>query len=181
MFTTYRLPDALPGEKVIKVVHRDVFIALKRIIFFILLLAIPIIIIVMLNSLFPSLVEITWAWPLLLVCASAYLLFVWLLFFFSLLDYFLDVWIITDNRVIDVRQDGFFSRSISEVRLDKIQDISSQTAGFIETFLKFGNVILQTASERSAIFFEEINDPENIRDILVKLVDKEHEKHNIKV
>lgn len=175
MFSTYRLPDALPGEKVINVVHRDAFVAVKRVLFFILLLALPLALVLMLRNLFPSLLDIIWVWPLLLVLASAYLFFVWLLFFFSLLDYFLDVWVITDNRIINIRQDGFFSRSISEVRLDKVQDISSQTHGFVETLLGFGNVIVQTASEKNALFFEEVSHPEKIRDILVKLIDKKHE------
>lgn len=177
MFATYHLSDALPEEKIIAVVHRDVFIAIKRIVFFVLLLALPIVLIYMLRLLFPNLIEIAWAWPLLLILASSYLLFIWLLFFFSLLDYSLDVWIITDIRIVDVRQDGLFSRSIAEVRLDKIQDISSQANGFFQTFLKYGNVIVQTASERNVLIFEEVDNPENIRDILVKLVDKEHVEH----
>jgi hypothetical protein len=176
MLATYRLPDPLAGEKVISVVHRDAFIAVKQTLFFILLLALPIIVFIMLNSFFPNLTGIIWLWPILLISASAYLLFIWLLFFFSLVDYFLDVWIITDIRVIDVRQNGFFSRSIFEVRLDHIQDVSSQTKGFWQTVLKFGNVIVQTASETNPIIFEQVAKPESIRDTLVKLTDKEHIK-----
>lgn len=176
MFSTYRLADALPGEKVINVIHRDAFIALKRVLFFIFLLIIPIVIILMINNLFPSIMEIVWVWPLLLICSSSYLLFVWLLFFFSLIDYFLDVWIITNTRIVDVRQNGLFSRSVSEVRLDKIQDISSNISGFFETFLKFGNVMVQTASEKNAISFEQVANPDKIRDLLVRLTAEEHNK-----
>ena len=172
MLHIYRLPDALPGEQVISIVHRDAFIAVKRVIFFFLLLALPIVVIAMILFLFPALLETLWLWPLTLLIASAYLFFVWLLFFFSLVDYFLDVWIITDRRVIDVRQNGFFSRSISELKLDKIQDISSDTQGFFPTVLKYGNVIVQSASEQNKLFFEEVPNPEDIRDKLMKLTDK---------
>jgi hypothetical protein len=130
MLAVYHLPDALPGEKVITVVHRDAFIAVKRVVFFVLLLTLPVILLMGIATLFPSLGERVWLWPSLLLAVSAYVFFVWLLFFFSLVDFILDVWIITDQRIIDVRQNGFFSRSVSEVRLSRIQDISSEIHGF---------------------------------------------------
>ncbi len=85
----------------------------------------------------------------------------------------MDVWIITDVRVVDVKQEGLFSRSISEVRLDRIQDISSNTSGFFQTFLKYGNVTVQTASENNKLFFEEIPRPDHVRDVLVDLTHKD--------
>ncbi|MCX6792575.1 MAG: PH domain-containing protein [Candidatus Falkowbacteria bacterium] len=179
MFATYRLPDAMPGEKVVTVIHCDAFVAVKRVLFFIFLIAIPVALIAMIRLLFPNAGETIWFWPLLLVLTSSYLLFVWLLFFYSLIDYFLDVWIITNIRIIDVRQDGLFSRTIAEVRLDKIQDVSSEISGFFETFLGYGNVVVQTASEKNALFFEEVSNPDNIRDILVRLTSKEHTQANL--
>ncbi len=176
MLSTYRLPDALPGEKVKTVIHRDAIIAVKRVLFFALLLALPVIVIAMVNSLFPALINVVWAWPLLLLVSSAYVLFVWLLFFFSLLDYFLDVWIITDRRIIDIRQNGFFSRSISEMHLSRVQDISSETHGFFPTVFRYGNVVIQTAGEQTKLFFEEVNHPEHIRDMLMKLVAENNDK-----
>lgn len=176
MFSTYRLSDAFPGEKVIAVVHRDAFVAVRRVIFFVLLLALPLAVVAMVNFLFPALLEKIWLLPALLLCSSAYLLFIWLLFFFSLLDYFLDVWIITNLRIVDVRQDGFFSRSISEVRLEWIQDISSEINGFLATVLKYGNVSVRTAGDHTPLFFQEISNPEHIRDLLMELLNKEEIK-----
>ncbi len=180
MLSVYRLAGPLAGEKVISVIHRDAFIAVKRVVFFVLLLALPIIVLIMINILFPVLSEQEWIWPAVVIAASAYVFFIWLLFFFSLIDYFLDVWIITDQRIIDIRQKGFFSRSISEVRLNRIQDVSSESAGFLPTVLHFGNVIVQTASENSKLFFEEVANPEHIRDMLMRLTHerKDTEQHS---
>ncbi len=177
MLSTYHLTDHLPGEKVIAVFHRDAFIAVKRVIFFGLLLLLPIIVIGMINFLFPELAGMAWVFPALLLVGSAYMFFVWLLFFFSLIDYFLDVWIVTDQRIIDIHQAGFFSRSVSEVKLSRVQDISSEIEGFWPTMLKYGNVIVQTASEQSKLFFEEVPKPDHIRDLLVKLT-SEHKPVN---
>jgi uncharacterized membrane protein YdbT with pleckstrin-like domain len=176
MFSGYNLADILPGEKVTTIVHRDFFVAIRRIIFFILLLAIPIVLIIMVNFLFPVLLERVWLWPVLLLSSSAYLLFIWLLFFFSLLDYALDIWIITNIRVIDVHQDGFFSRSTAEIRLEWIQDISSDSNGFFATIFRYGNLNVQTASEHNSLIFEQIPNPEHIRDLLMESVNKEESK-----
>lgn len=177
MFSTYRLADAFPGEKVISVVHRDAFVAVRRVVFFVLLLAMPILVILMINSLFPVLLNNAWLWPILLLTSSAYLFFVWLLFFFSLLDYFLDVWIITNLRIIDVRQDGFFSRAISEVRLEWIQDIASEINGFFPTILGYGSVAVRTAGDHAPLYFQEISHPEHIRDLLMEALNKEEIKN----
>ena len=82
---------------------------------------------------------------------------------------------ITDSRVIEVHQDGFFSRSISEVPLSQIQDIKSEISGFLQTLLKYGNVVVQTASERNALFFEEVSHPDKIRDTLMRLAHQKNE------
>jgi hypothetical protein len=113
--------------------------------------------------------ETDWLEIVLVLGLSVYLLFIWLLFFFSIIDYLLDLWVITDRRIIDIRQNGFFSRTISEQMLSKIQDISSDTHGFWQTIWKYGDLTVQNAGEKNQLYFEEISDPEEVRDMLVKI------------
>ncbi len=61
--------------------------------------------------------------------------------------YYLDTWIITDQRLIDIDQHGLFRRDISEIPLERIQNISIEIPGFIATVLHFGNLKIQTAGE----------------------------------
>ena len=42
----------------------------------------------------------------------AYLLMLWQSFFRGLMDYYLDTWIITDHRVIDIHQIGLFKETL---------------------------------------------------------------------
>ncbi len=169
MLHLYRLPHPMPGEKVIRIIHRDVFIALKRVGLFVLLLALPVIVLLMINQVFPAVDESGMITIIILLSLSVYLLFIWLLFFFSIIDYILDIWIITDKRIIDVQQNGFFSRVISEQMVVKIQDITSDTHGFWPTVWKYGNLTVQTAAEQNKFYFEEISDPEEVRDLLIRL------------
>ncbi len=165
----YHLPNPLPGEIVLQVIHRDAFVALKRIALFILLIALPLGLLYMLDQLFPGLRASIIAWPIIALSASAYLFFVWLLFFFSIIDYLLDVWVITNERIIDIEQNGFFSRSIAEQHISKIQDVSSDVHGFWPTVWQYGNVTVQTAGEFGKFHLEEIPHPERIRDMLIKM------------
>jgi len=169
MLHLYHLPHPMPGEKVIRIIHRDVFIALKRVGLFALLLALPVVVLLMINDILPSTDDFGIVTIIILLSLSVYLLFIWLLFFFSIIDYILDIWVITDKRIIDVQQNGFFSRVISEQMVVKIQDITSDTHGFWPTVWKYGNLTVQTAAEQNKFYFEEISDPEEVRDLLIRL------------
>lgn len=168
----YRLPRKLPNEKIIKIVRKDFFILFKKILFFIILIILPWIVGNLMLSIYPNLLNGFIFYPIMLMSISAYCLFIWLFFFFSFIDYYLDAWIITNERIIDIRQDGFFARNISEQRLYRVQDVTSEVRGFFPTILKYGNIYIQTAGSKERFFFEEVPNPENIRNLITKLMEE---------
>lgn len=98
---------------------------------------------------------------------AIWLLLVWVLFAIQWTNYYLDVWYVTEKRIIDVEQKGIFHREISNLRFDKIQDISIEVRGFIATMLNFGDIRVQTAGEDSSDFFmSSARDPERVRKII---------------
>lgn len=165
----YRLPGKLPNEKIIKVLRRDYFILLKKFLFFFLLAILPLAFFYLMLSGSPEILGGNISYPIIVLAASVYYLFVWLFFFFSFIDYYLDIWIITNERIIDVRQKGFFSRVIAEQRFDRVQDVTSEVHGFFSTIFKFGDVQVQTAGESAKFNFQEIPNPEEVRDIIIKM------------
>lgn len=179
MLSIYRLPNHLPDEKIIKVVRRDLFILMKKIGLFALLIVLPLGFFLMAINTFPNLVAGQISLPLIIISASAYYLFIWLLFFFSFIDYYLDVWLITNERIIDIQQKGFFSRVISEQRLYRVQDVTSEAHGFFPTILKYGEVYIQTAGAKQRFLFHEVPDPEGVRNTIIKLAEISKEKHHI--
>ncbi|KKQ77632.1 MAG: hypothetical protein UT00_C0008G0004 [Parcubacteria group bacterium GW2011_GWA1_38_7] len=84
--------------------------------------------------------------------------------------YTLDVWIVTNRRIIDSAQHGFFNRTISELHLTRIQDISVETRGFVQTILHFGDLQVQTAGTEEKFKFHQIPHPEKVKDEIMKLV-----------
>lgn len=66
--------------------------------------------------------------------------------------YYLDLWVITDRRIIVIDQLGFFNRKVSSFRLERLQDIKVSIKGLIPTLLNYGTVRAQTASAAESNF-----------------------------
>lgn len=66
--------------------------------------------------------------------------------------YFLDLWVITDRRIIVVEQIHFFNRKVSNFRLERLQDIKVRINGIIPTLLNYGTIRAQTASAAESNF-----------------------------
>ena len=102
----------------------------------------------------------------------AILLFGWVAFFKRWTDYFLDVLIITDKRVIDIEQRGFFHRDVATISLEKIQDISVNVSGVLATFLDFGTLKIQSAGEAPEFVIRDIPEPNEIKSLIYDLHNK---------
>ncbi len=175
----YNLPGKLPNEKIIKIIRRDGFILFKKLVLVAVLTGLPALVGLIMISLYPNLLNGEISYPVLALGASGYVLFIWLFLFFSFIDYYLDFWIITDERIIDVKQEGFFSRTVAELKLFQVQDVTSELQGFFEFVFKYGDVYVQTAGEVQRFTFRQVPNPEGIRDTIIKLVEsKKRITHN---
>ncbi len=181
MLSVYRLPNKIQDEKIIKILRRDVFILIKKMCLFALLIVLPLIFFYLAFSSQPSLFNGTISYPLIILGTSSYYLFIWVFFFFSFIDYYLDIWVITNERIIDVQQKGFFARTISEQRLYRIQDVTSEVQGFFPTILKYGEVYIQTAGAQQRFLFHEVPHPHEVRNTLIKLAERSKNKNKIKI
>ena len=174
---SYNLPGKLPGEQIIKIIRRDGFILAGKILLALILLGLPALVGGLILNLFPNLMEGEISYPSTVLASSGYVLFVWLFLFFSFIDYYLDVWIITSERIIDVRQEGFFSRVVSELKLFQVQDATSELKGIFQFIFRFGYVYVQTAGEMQRFVFKQIPRPEEVRDIIIKLAENNKKIH----
>lgn len=173
----YSLHGRLPNEKIIKIIRKDLFILFKKMILTLVLIILPALAVWMILNFYPNLLEGEISYPIITLVISGYCLFVWLFSFFSFIDYYLDIWLITSERIIDVRQEGFFSRTVAELKLFQIQDVTSELQGVFQFIFRYGNVHVQTAAEVQRFIFKEIPHPEKVRDIIIKLAEqKKHEK-----
>ncbi len=94
----------------------------------------------------------------------------WMHFFASWSDHWLDAWIITTERVIDIEQHGFFRREVSSYPLEKIQDVTYTVSGIIPTWLHFGDVRVQTASISDDLIMKQVPFPEDVKEELIGML-----------
>ncbi|MBC7498255.1 PH domain-containing protein [Candidatus Gracilibacteria bacterium] len=77
----------------------------------------------------------------------------WMLFLtFILLSWIndeLDLFIITDQRIIGIDQVSSLSRRVTECGLDRVQEVNAEITGILQTVLGYGHVHIHTASEHS--------------------------------
>ena len=62
----------------------------------------------------------------------------------SWISWHYSVFIVTDQRLIQMTQKGFWSRSVVDIGLNQIQMVNYEVAGFQETVLGFGTIMMQT-------------------------------------
>lgn len=108
--------------------------------------------------------------PILALC-SGWLAVLWSLFFVAWTNYYLDVWIITNERIVDIEQFSLFSRDISEFRMDRIQDLTVDVKGIIPTLLGFGNLHVQTAGIHHEFHIMDVPDPYSVKDRIMRIHD----------
>lgn len=67
-----------------------------------------------------------------------------ILFFYHWIMWYFTVYIITNQRLRQVTQKGFFGKDVVELRLSKIQNISYNIPGFTGEAFGFGTIVIQT-------------------------------------
>jgi hypothetical protein len=67
-----------------------------------------------------------------------------LLFSYHFMMWYFTIYIVTDQRIRQITQRGFFGKDVVELRLSKIQNISYNIPGFTGEIFKFGTIIIQT-------------------------------------
>lgn len=79
------------------------------------------------------------------IIISAYFLFLLTFLFSNWVNYYYDIVFITTQRMINVNQQGLFSRQTSELSLRQIQDASAEVEGFWRTAFNYGLLVIETA------------------------------------
>lgn len=173
-FQGYKFQGIGPEEKIIKVLHRNWFDIASQ--YFLVLLAAGAFFlgISVYPSIFPQF-EGTEYNILFLFIQNTFLLAIWIYCFLIWVDYYLDIWVITDEKIINIEQKGLFLRRVSTVKYEKIQDMTVEVKGFIETVVNFGDLRVQTAGEAENIIFRRVSDPYGIKNLISK-IQKEKEK-----
>jgi len=99
------------------------------------------------------------------------LLFSALLFFPDWMSWYYSVFIVTDQRFIQITQKGFFHRSVVDMSLSQIQLVNYEISGLQETLLGFGTIMMQTFVGDLVIHY--LHHPQKIQKQLLEILREE--------
>ncbi len=100
--------------------------------------------------------------------------------------WFYNVYIVTNERLVDVDFFGLLYKNINVTQIGKLEDVNYSQRGLLAGFFNFGDVVVQTASEqrsddrseKSAFTFDHIANPDLVVKIISELMEKEDDREH---
>lgn len=96
--------------------------------------------------------------------------FIWI----NILNWYFNVGIITNKRVIDIDFHGILYKEVTVARLDRIEDLTVKSGGYFQSFFDYGTIFVQTAGTEANVEFENIPYPSLVVQQINKLLSKKH-------
>ncbi len=177
MIDLHHLPGADLHEQNAAIHRRHVFTLIPVLVVLILIVGIPVASYLWLQATQPALLAVGANKALFVLGGSAFFLFGWIFAFVMFMDYWLDVFIVTEKRIIDIDQTGIFSRTVSELRLYRIQDVTAQVKGIWQSMFDYGEVFIQTAGEVERFHFENIPHPNRLAKEILELAEADRKEN----
>jgi hypothetical protein len=108
-----------------------------------------------------------------LLLGSTFLLFLLLFTLAEFFDFYFDLYIVTDRRVVDIDQNRFFNRSVAELLFEDVQDVESSSKGILATIFHYGNVEIQSAGTKPNFTFSQVANPNEVAAIILDISDQQ--------
>jgi uncharacterized membrane protein YdbT with pleckstrin-like domain len=164
-------------EEIVYRLRKHPFLFTKTVLIFLFSAAVPVFFYYFIAANYPALLEGVVTKTALVLVSSIYYLGIWVFFFAQFISYYLNNWIITNDRLVSITQEGLFARTISELDLYRIQDARSEIHGLFATLFNYGDVIVETAGEQEFFILKGIPDPHYIRQKLLDLAEGDRKYH----
>jgi hypothetical protein len=90
------------------------------------------------------------------------------IFFPDWMSWYYSVFVVTDQRFMQITQKGFFHHSVVDMSLSQIQMVNYEISGLQETLLGFGTIMMQTFVGDLVIHY--IHHPQHIQKRLLEIL-----------
>lgn len=158
-------------EKILMQIRKHWFVLLLQSIGVIILAILPLIIGIFVLATLPAISSTAAA--LFTFFASLWLLISWIGLAIIWTNYYLDMWIVTDRRIVYVEQISFFVREVTTLSLERIQDATVRYGGIIETLLDFGTLRVQSAGAvENEVVMHGVPHPNDVKRFVLAQVDR---------
>lgn len=167
-------------EKIEYLLRRHPLTFIPTLVLFLIIMLVPVVVYFLINNLYPEILDPMISnilFPLAILITSTYYLGAYLFLYFQFIEFYLDMWIVTNDRIVDINQKGLFSNIITELDLYRVQDVTVDINGFFPTIFKYGNIKVKTASQNLGIVFHNVSNPNEVRETLIRLSDEDRKHH----
>jgi len=155
------------GEKIILEVRRHWFVIAVELAVLALFALAPFFLVSVLAPYLPAELAAFLSRKAALFIYALWFLYLWMFGFLFWTDYYLDVLVLTNKRIIEFEQKGLFNYEASSFRLDRIQDVTTETSGLIAHLLGFGDIHIQTAGRDREFLMRSVARPESVKQIIL--------------
>lgn len=104
---------------------------------------------------------------------GVWLLLTWTSAWAAFTRYFLNAWVLTNQRIVIIKQSHFFDREVSSLFLSRVQDVTTNVVGLLPSILGLGDITVQSAGEVEEFHMRGIPRPEQMRDIILRYASSE--------
>jgi len=95
------------------------------------------------------------------------------------IDYYYDILIVSNSRLVDIEQRGLFNRSVGELYLLRVQDVTGSTRGILQSLFCFCDVIVQSAGAEIEFRIANLRNPYEVAQKIMELHDKVADGGNV--
>lgn len=96
--------------------------------------------------------------------------------FLSFINWYFNVYIVTNERIIDVDFVNLTYKQISHAPIFKIQDLRFEQVGVVAGIFNYGTVLIQTAGELPNFDFDDVPNPAEVVKIISDLIQTENDE-----
>lgn len=165
-------------EKIHLFLRRHFITNLPWILFALLLILLPILVFPFIQVIFPLLAFFTPRLSFILI-GFYYLAVFGFIIFTNFLNWYFNVYIVTNERVVDVDFINIIYREVSSTRLNLIQDITVKTGGVIRAIFDYGDLFIQTAGTVENFEFHAVPHPQEVANEIEKMMQKARQKEGL--
>ena len=77
--------------------------------------------------------------------------------------------VFTNIHLVQVEQLALFQKRVSQLNFEKVEDVTGRRTGILQSLFNYGNVEIQSASEREKFIFKHAPDPHDVADEAMRL------------
>ncbi len=96
--------------------------------------------------------------------------------FEGFLNWYFNVNIVTNEKIIDVDFSSILLKNIDYAPLEDVQEVTPSVGGVLGMIFNFGNIAVQTAGAQVDVDFKDIPNPDRVADIILDQKDKTEDR-----